>query len=252
MNILITAGGTSEAIDQVRAITNHATGALGLALIEQFQQSAVTIDYVTTATALKPKKQANLNVHLVSDTQSVEQCLQKLLTTKKYTAVIHTMAISDFAFQAALPIEALLSKLNLRLATNQQSFSMEELLELLADKQVDANKKIASNTEQLILTLNKTPKIIQKIKDWQPTTCLFGFKLLANVSKEELLSVAKESLKKNRADYVIANDLANINGQKHLAYLLNHKGEILQQADSKAKIAEMIYHQWQKEVAKHE
>ncbi len=32
MKILITAGGTTEKIDQVRAITNHSTGRLGQAL----------------------------------------------------------------------------------------------------------------------------------------------------------------------------------------------------------------------------
>ena len=34
MRILITAGGTSEKIDSVRAITNHSTGSLGKAIAE--------------------------------------------------------------------------------------------------------------------------------------------------------------------------------------------------------------------------
>lgn len=34
MKILITAGGTTEKIDQVRAITNHSTGRLGQALAD--------------------------------------------------------------------------------------------------------------------------------------------------------------------------------------------------------------------------
>lgn len=245
MKILITAGGTSEAIDQVRAITNHATGALGLALIEQFlQHPQVSVDYVTTATAYQPSQHERLKIFHVSDTQSVYQCLQELLTKHNYSAVIHTMAISDFAFQAAQTIEALLKKLNTRLTTNQKPFSSEELLTLLAGTTESSNKKISSNTEQLILTLKKTPKIIQQIKHWQPTTCLFGFKLLANVTKEELLNVAKNSLQKNQADYVIANDLAHIDGNKHLAYLINKENQIVQQADNKQAIAQMIYHQW--------
>ena len=35
MRILITAGGTSEKIDDVRAITNHSTGSLGQAISKE-------------------------------------------------------------------------------------------------------------------------------------------------------------------------------------------------------------------------
>ena len=38
MKILITAGGTTEKIDQVRAITNHSTGRLGQALADYLVQ----------------------------------------------------------------------------------------------------------------------------------------------------------------------------------------------------------------------
>lgn len=36
MRVLITAGGTSEKIDNVRSITNHSTGRLGCLIAEKF------------------------------------------------------------------------------------------------------------------------------------------------------------------------------------------------------------------------
>ena len=55
MRILITAGGTSEKIDEVRSITNHSTGKLGSLIAASFLKYDVTIDYVTTAHALRPQ-----------------------------------------------------------------------------------------------------------------------------------------------------------------------------------------------------
>ena len=54
MKVLITAGGTSEPIDQVRSITNHASGTLGIEIAKVFLQNGVTIDYVVTKSAKKP------------------------------------------------------------------------------------------------------------------------------------------------------------------------------------------------------
>ena len=43
MHILITSGGTTEKIDQVRGITNFATGTLGKLLAEQFRQLIIRL-----------------------------------------------------------------------------------------------------------------------------------------------------------------------------------------------------------------
>lgn len=46
----------------------------------------------------------------------------------------------------------------------------------------------------------------------------FGFKLLVGVEKSELLSVAREKLLTNHADFILANDLENIHGNDHQAF----------------------------------
>ena len=62
MKILITAGGTTGKIDQVRAITNHSTGRLGQALADYLAANPdTTIDYVTTKTSTETEKTLQYN-----------------------------------------------------------------------------------------------------------------------------------------------------------------------------------------------
>ena len=60
MHILITSGGTSEAIDRVRSITNHSTGSLGKILAETALAKGHQVTLITTPTALKPDPHPHL------------------------------------------------------------------------------------------------------------------------------------------------------------------------------------------------
>ena len=65
MKILITSGGTTENIDAVRGITNHATGTLGKEVAECFLAQGHDVTLVTTQRAVKPKKHSKLKSVLV-------------------------------------------------------------------------------------------------------------------------------------------------------------------------------------------
>lgn len=209
MNILITAGGTTEKIDEVRQITNHSTGATGKALAEAFMAKGHHVYYVTTKEALQPSQVTEK--FFITDTKELAETLTHLLTTISFQGVIQAMAISDFTLQA--------------------SFSKEAFQEVLAEKkdpfQIEKpafGTKISSDTEQLVLVLKKTPKIINLIKNLKPKTHLIGFKLLVGVTKEELLTVAKERLIQNQADLIVANDLTEVQKNFHHAYLVTTEG----------------------------
>ena len=90
-----------------------------------------------------------------------------------------------------------------------------------------------------MLFLKKTPKVISLVKTWNPDIMLIGFKLLANVSKDELFAVARTSLKKNKAHYIVANDLNEINGTQHHAYLLSEND--VTEAKTKSELAKLIF-----------
>ncbi|MGM0213364.1 phosphopantothenate--cysteine ligase [Enterococcus sp. AZ109] len=230
MRILITAGGTSEKIDEVRSITNHSSGKLGKAIAEAFLAENVTIDYVTTKQALKPDN-TQVSIHLIESTADLEAKLKELLTKYTYTSVIHSMAVSDFTPESSVTIE----DLEATIATEPNDLPTA-LKEKIRER---TEKKISSDTDYLVIVLKKNPKIIQQIKQLQPETILVGFKLLVDVPMIQLLDVAKSSLEKNKADFILANDLSEINGETHHGYLINRQHKV-KEAHTKSEIAELI------------
>ena len=143
MKILITAGGTSEKIDQVRSITNHSTGQLGKKIAETLvADSTVTIDYVTTNSAVKPTSQDNIRFHLIESTQDLFETLERLLTSDSYDAIIHSMAVSDFTPAFSLSEEQLAQSID------QTPLTPEHLSSWFRDHEINPNKaeKISSDT----------------------------------------------------------------------------------------------------------
>mgnify|MGYP003614568571 CR=1 FL=1 len=94
MKILITSGGTREAIDRVRSITNHSTGQLGKVIAESFLQADHHVTLVTTKSALKPDGHPNLTIIEISNVASLQEALEPLV--KSHDVLIHSMAVSDY------------------------------------------------------------------------------------------------------------------------------------------------------------
>lgn len=204
MKILITSGGTSEAIDRVRSITNHSTGQLGKMIAETFLKAGYEVSLVTTKRAVKPLEQEGLTLYLVESVADVQAQLQVLVP--KHQVLIHAMAISDYrpVYMAGL----------------SEARQVDDIAQLL--ERTNQETKISSKEDVQVLLLEKTPKLISKVKEWNPAIHLIGFKLLVDVSKEELIAVARDSLVRNQADYIVANDLTAISNQGHHAYLVSH------------------------------
>ena len=93
------------------------------------------------------------------------------------------------------------------------------------DVKLDNTSKLSSYEDDLIVVMKKTPKIIKEIKELSPNTHLIGFKLLSNVSKRELIDVARNLLIKNDCDFVVANDVKDITRDKHEAIILDKINE---------------------------
>lgn len=238
--ILITAGGTAEKIDQVRSITNHSTGKLGSFIADLFLKHDYQVDYVTTASALRPTAQINLTVEEITDTQQLDERLTFLLTKNRYDAVIHSMAVSDFTPVKSYTQKDFVEQINQHFLKSGLPLTEADLANMIETPVATTTSKISSNTDYLFLALKQTPKVIQKIKVLQPDTLLVSFKLLVDVPKAELLQVALASMQKNQGDFVLANDLTTIKGHAHTGYLLNKEGQIVGEAQTKEAIAQLI------------
>lgn len=221
MKILITSGGTTEKIDAVRGITNHSTGYLGKEIAELFLAKGHHVTLVTTKTAVKPEPKENLKITEITNVESLLKKMEPLV--KEHDVLIHSMAVSDYT-----PIY---------MTDFAELEDTEDLAQFLHKSNTES--KISSASDYQVLFLKKTPKVISLVKQWNPAIQLIGFKLLVNVSKEELFKVARASLKRNKADIIVANDLSDITQDQHIAYLVDEKNE--EKVTTKSAIARALF-----------
>ena len=220
MKILVTSGGTSEAIDSVRSITNHSTGRLGKIITETLLAAGHEVCLITTNRALKPEAHPNLSIQEINNTNDL--LLEMKERVPNYQVLIHSMAVSDYT-----PVYM----------TGLDEVKTSSNLEGFLDKQ-NKETKISSTDEVQVLFLKKTPKIISLVKEWNPSIHLIGFKLLVDVTEDHLIEVARQSLVKNQADLIIANDLTQISTSQHKAIFVEKDG--LQTVQTKEEIAELL------------
>lgn len=245
MNILITAGGTSEKIDNVRSITNHSTGGLGKEIGEHFLANGHHLTYVTTPQAVRPKAEENLTLIEIETTKDLESALLEQFKQQSFDGIIHSMAVSDFTTETTMSEETFIEKLAATLAKQPTLSDLTKLTEALylsldeIGKTSQQEKKIPSGTDRLLLFLKKNPKIIAMLKEQQPQAILVGFKLLVGVSTEELIHVGQSILAKNNCDFVLANDLEEIHGDQHKGILIDAQGRT-ETAQTKNEIAQLI------------
>jgi len=221
MNILITSGGTSEKIDRVRSITNHSTGWLGKIITKTFLDKGDQVTLVTTPKAVRPAAHPNLTIVQIENVAELLEILEPLVHT--HDVLIHAMAVSDYTPIYMTGLEAVAAS--------------SDITEFL--NKTNSESKISSQDDVQVLFLKQTPKIISLVKKWNPNIRLIGFKLLVDVSKEELLETARASLIKNQAEIIVANDLTEISNKEHKAYLVGN--DTVTQAQSKEEIAQLLY-----------
>lgn len=220
MHILITSGGTSEAIDRVRSITNHSTGSLGKIIAETALAKGHQVTLITTSTALKPHPHPQLKLLVINNVEDLLKQMQK--EVPHHQVLIHAMAVSDYSPVYMTGLD------EVEKAPDLQRFLQQK----------NQETKISSKEEYQVLFLKKNPKIISLVKEWNPAIQLIGFKLLVAVSSEELIQVARESLVKNHASMIVANDLTKIQDGHHQAYLVTDD-QVLK-ASTKTEIADTI------------
>ena len=224
MKIIITAGGTSEKIDDVRTITNTSTGRLGYAIgrafVEKYGDSIEKIYYLhgTRAAYVEDDIVEPIMIGGVADLQ---EKLTELLTGEKIDAVIHAMAVSDYVVKEVTTLD--------RIRGTEDP----------ADKADLSGNKISSDIDDLVIHMKRSPKVISIIKNLSPATTLVGFKLLSGVPHEELIEVGSGLMAKNDCDFVLANDLREIGKDRHRGYLINRSGGY-DTMETREEIADMI------------
>jgi len=179
--ILITSGGTQEYIDDVRVMTNISSGKLGKIIAEEFAERLrihdfrhrkASIDFVYGKNT-EYSERFNIKNWPI---KSAQEAMNKMAEIVPHVnAVIHCMAVSDFTFKRDSAIKC-------------KSSDPEAFIEYMRR------------------TIMPNPKIISRIKQWNPSVILVGFKFEVGVNHDILESLAQNSIDKNGCDLVVAND----------------------------------------------
>lgn len=247
-NIIITSGPTNEKIDAVMKITNMSTGALGAVVADTFleerNEEIGKIFYISTKLSYKPKiKSEKVKFIMVESTQDLIETLKEIFATEKIDIIIHSAAVGDYAGKYAIRAEELVEEIwkKVQSAKSREEITKQMLMSIFENPETVCNNttKISSYEPHLMTMLTLTPKVISQIKQMAPEVTLVGFKLLEGVSKEELYDVASKLRQKNKADYIVANDLAKIGNGKHWAMIINEKG-IAAECETKKEIAQTL------------
>jgi phosphopantothenoylcysteine decarboxylase/phosphopantothenate--cysteine ligase len=167
--ILMTAGPTIEYIDPIRVITNQSTGKTGVLLASQLVSAGAKVTFVYGPGSEEPPRGAK--IIQVKTVNEMFDAVKKEMK-KKFDIVILSAAASDY--------------------TTQKTKS-----------------KIKSTNRNLVIKLQRAPKIIDHIKKIQPDVFLIGFKAETDISKKSLIESARKKLRESNADMIIANDIGS-------------------------------------------
>lgn len=201
--VLITSGGTTEEIDDVRVITNKSTGRTAATIADSLIEAGINVTYIHSASAVLPQ----FGCEKISFTyfEDLKSALSQTLKNDSFSSVIHAAAVSDYSV-------------------------------------VKHEGKIDSSADELKLTLKKNPKLINEIKKWSPHSSLIGFKLTSGATEAAVQAKVNTLLEKAGCDYVVQNDWKAKEAGSHNFRIYSRKNHSqFEAADSLSALNQMLF-----------
>jgi phosphopantothenate---cysteine ligase (CTP) len=175
MRVLITAGPSSEPIDEVRVITNRSTGELGTVLADAMSRAGHAVEVMLGEGATF----AWSGARSFATNQDLERLLAQVLQPETVDAVFHVAALADFRVG--------------RIEMNQTSQLVP---------------KIASDAGPVWLELLPQAKVIAKLRTYFPKARIVGWKYEHGISRDELLLEAARQMQQHRTNACVVNGRA--------------------------------------------
>jgi Phosphopantothenoylcysteine synthetase/decarboxylase len=243
IKILVTAGDTYELIDDVRKITHMATGRLGSLIADEFTKQGAEVTLICGELSMRPTLEMAKTVE-IQGVLELQTAMKTLLAETQFDAVVHSMAVSDYTVRGLTVEEDIAAELGKnidKLQTTDTKQLQTQLEQSINNAMHNAGGKISSDLPTVVVLLDRAPKVLADVKQIQPNTILVGFKLLSDVTEQELLAAAQKQMQTSGSDFVLANDLAGIEGDNHGSMLINQQG-ILERMATKPEVAQAIAH----------
>ncbi len=179
--ILVTSGSTPVEIDSVRTINNTARGTIGIKIATEAFYRGADVKLLITDNGINVPDFLEVE-RFKNFAEYFEKVMRNL--NQSFDAGIFAAAVADFK--------------------PREKF----------------NGKIPSCTEFNNITLQKTPKIIEIVRNEFPELIMATFKLESNISKEDLLEIAKNRIESG-FDIVVANRMEDLENSTQRGWILN-------------------------------
>jgi 8-oxo-dGTP pyrophosphatase MutT (NUDIX family) len=203
MRAVVTAGGTSEPVDDVRVVTNLSTGRFGAAIANALAARGIAVTLLAGRTL--PREDVDPRVRVVGF---------RTFTDLSRAIDAELGDPPDLWFMAA--------------AVSDYS-------------PAPTSGKIRSDQDTLTITMTRNPKLLATLRPrCGPGTRLVGFKLLSRVTREELVAVAARQVADHGLDWCVANDLAELGGGDHPVHLVGADGVVRRLDGARARVAGAI------------
>jgi phosphopantothenoylcysteine synthetase/decarboxylase len=206
--VLITSGPMRAPIDAIRYIANTSTGELGVLLTEEALRRGARVTFLggeggarPQPDRLEPQWTKRLQITPVITFDDLMKVMSQELGDGTYDVVLHAMAVMDYVPEKM------------------------------------SSDKTPSGQDRWTITLVPTPKLIQMIKRWDEDIFLVGFKLEVGLDDRELVEKACRSAERSGADLMVANDLEQIQADRHPAVVIDAAGRVQGTFESKGQIA---------------
>jgi len=205
--VVITAGGTREAIDPVRYISNRSSGRQGYALAQAALDAGANVTLITTVRDL-PHPLGALEVRVSSAGEMLEAVLEH---THEADTLIMAAAVADFRPQT------------------------------VADQKI---KKKDDSDEAPTLTLVRTADILLKVREQRERTRYPLVTVGFAAESQDLLTNARAKLERKGLDMLVANDItardAGFEVDTNRVIILDANGQTPLELRSKMRVAEQI------------
>lgn len=144
-NVLITCGGTEEAIDAVRVITNHSSGKMGLALATECKERGANVTVIAGNVSVDLSKFGNL--------------IKVKSTQNMYDAVMQNYESADYIIMAAAPADY-----RPKQVSDKKIKSENLTLELVKNPDIAQAVGKVKGTKKLVIFSAETENLLENAK----------------------------------------------------------------------------------------
>jgi phosphopantothenoylcysteine decarboxylase/phosphopantothenate--cysteine ligase len=204
---LVTAGNTREPIDRVRDWGNIFTGNTGYSIARALRTLG-EVDLLTSNRAhAADAKKDGITATTFTSHADLKAALTNRFAERTYDAVFMTAAVADYQPAGVFQVV--------------ERTTHPDGTETWRVKSADA-PKIKSNHPAVAILGRQTEKLVDLFRsEWNHRGLLFKFKLEVGIPPEELIRIGDASRLTSGADYLVANTLDMVEGDRGGAYLIS-------------------------------